>query len=312
MLSWLIGSTIFATHWASLLHHGVGSLFIWINLSRCWQLFYNNKYYEALSSKAWRSYINPKESNWFLKHRHTIGNYPIISGACISFWLFDVFAYCFLAFLVDCSRCIIWAEFPAYGLFYILAILIIQQSKISDIFYIKQELKLFIAIMILGSIFSLLLNLWTIECDKIDDNKLSGTWYCSDEKVTVNTIQNSNKDYDNSFNFILAFIAPGFVGCLVSCIVVFIGIHWVVIKNKQREKMENMYKRTWLDDRDDDTSMSTVQNRYMTLKDVLEDRRALEMFMQHLILLSTSYKLVFAVFCIAARKKKKKQEIDKI
>ena len=228
MFAYLNGIESFETELTALIHHGVGSLFIWINLSRCWQLFYNNKYYEALSSKKWRSYINPSETSWFLQHRKSAGNYPIIATTCICLWLFDVFAYCslayvcvlstlkliafffclknccclfvyFISFSQHCKLCVLWAEFPAYTLFYILAIFILNQSKISDLFYIKQELIAFIVVMIVGSIISFILSLWAVECYDSSNEE----WYCTEPS------NSGDNDYDDSLDFILAYVGPG-------------------------------------------------------------------------------------------------------
>lgn len=88
-----ISEFIFFSPIATTIHHMIGSSSIWMNLSRCWQLYYNKKYYHALQSAKWRNKINQNDINFYVKHRSTLGNYKTIYSIATVLWILDGFIF---------------------------------------------------------------------------------------------------------------------------------------------------------------------------------------------------------------------------
>eukprot|EP01084_Bolivina_argentea_P203543 347620_1 len=242
-------SFIFSSIISSTVHHMIGSSFIWMNLSRCWQLYYNKKYYQGLQNAKWRSKINENETDFYVKYRTTIGNYKTIYCIATLLWLIDGFIFYAMSTFFACPHCEIFAEFPSYLIFYLFSTIILCLCRIDDIFFIRKELIYIISFQAFGSLLSFVLNICIIYCITCN----------------INHIMFKN-------------IIPAFIGCIISMGIIYFGVHWVIKKNVARREQQRLYQfHNQMNDN------NTNNYDMIPLKEILTDKFALDMFMQHLV-----------------------------
>lgn len=148
---------------------------------------------------------------------------------------------------IGCPHCEIFAEFPSYLIFYIFASIILFSSRIDDLFFIRKELIYIIIIQVIGTILSFILNITIIYCQE-----------CDVDDIRVKTF------------------IPAFLGCVVSTGIIYFGIHWVIKKNMIRNEQQRLYQ--FHRATDEETDADTIP-----LKEILTDKNALDLFMQHLV-----------------------------
>eukprot|EP01083_Nonionella_stella_P090791 253704_1 len=66
---------------------------------RAWMVYFDIKFNQTLDAQQWRLYIDPEETNWFLKRRHTWGNEKRVAFVMFMHWAIFTVIVCGLVIL---------------------------------------------------------------------------------------------------------------------------------------------------------------------------------------------------------------------
>eukprot|EP01084_Bolivina_argentea_P087392 157838_1 len=113
---------------------------------RAYMVYYDICWNKAMENKKWRLFIDPKETNWFLKNRNLWGNHKRIAMLLFIHWVFWLIVGTILTFLPNRDKASLYTRatlaLSTLAPTTIDCILYCKFPKFNDVFHISDEIKL--------------------------------------------------------------------------------------------------------------------------------------------------------------------------
>eukprot|EP01084_Bolivina_argentea_P245382 410846_1 len=133
----------------------------WVIIWRAWMLFYHIKWNNALADQKWRLYIDPLETNIFLKYRHILGNKRVIFCVLAFIWMIPCFPAC-----LDVYNANKFTQFARICMLFagvipmiLMIILTCNIPQFDDIWAIHKEITLCIRVSVIGCVVYVVLSI---------------------------------------------------------------------------------------------------------------------------------------------------------